>query len=597
MLDRTSITRRRLLGLFGTSGVTGLAGCGSQSKASTETEHIATDSTEATQVSRVETKTPSDAPTKTPRSPDFELIDFEYPPAVEVGDPFQVALKIKNAGGASGTISVRIRGSDSETWVNYTNEFSRQLQSGETVTIRSEPIVIPFQSSTEFTIRPFGKQFTVDIQSVSDPFLTKFAHPIPFYSDLNKPSAYHSDGRTYVGFHGSGDRWLDPLIVAFDHATETLTGPIKIADNPLASADDAHGYPAIMVDDIGYIHAIYGGHGPWNGGEQRHSVTTEPGNISEWEHLDNLPSATTYPQWIKLDDGTLFLFQRGPSSEFGHGADWTYMRSTDHGRNFEEPVAFMAGWGQSGEIRTDGPYGSKWGDSWYLNIQRSRHPNRPPISITGTYHACGRFGDNGEDHADTLRVEEDWLSKYNQYYLEMAGDGRFTAVDGTDVTAKLPITKPTVDENLLILDTGSKGPVESGYIDHSREGHPHCSFSFGSIGNGERRSVYSIWSDNEWSIKDGPHGAIRIQDDLIDVLRGQWIMRSTTGGSTWEHSQVTSAPVRNPQRVRNPHPDASFVLAENPEIDWTTAPDERDFEGEGSFGVAIYGDSGFLKTG
>jgi hypothetical protein len=113
----------------------------------------------------------------------------------------------------------------------------------------------------------------------------------------------------------------------------------------LLETNDGHGRPSIVVDDRGYIHLAYGGHGGHRGlgvnplgtngrGEQTHVVSTKPMDITAWRKVENISPFGTYSQFVKSDNGDLYLFYRHGT----HKSDWVYQRSSDDGRTFKKPV-------------------------------------------------------------------------------------------------------------------------------------------------------------------------------------------------------------------------------------------------------------------
>jgi len=110
----------------------------------------------------------------------------------------------------------------------------------------------------------------------------------------------------------------DPYVAAYDHATAEWSGPFKAGESILGKTPgakiDNHGKPEMIIDNAGYIHLFFGGHGglPRHGtnplgdthnGQQIHVVSRNPQDISSWEVLDNIPPFGTYDQVVKMDPG------------------------------------------------------------------------------------------------------------------------------------------------------------------------------------------------------------------------------------------------------------------------------------------------------
>lgn len=522
------------------------------------------------------------SPTETAEPANFFLQDVFYPEEVDAGDAFHIELSMVNIGAKAGTADISISGHDPSRWFDFKKTVDPELDPVEAKSIEIGPIIIVGQTRAIFNIEPFSEEFEIRITPDSDPFLADGAHRTAYYGSLNGPNAYHHEGVTYFAYHGAGENHLDPLIVAYNHESESVIGPVRVGSNPLKKKEtlDTHGNPALIVDDSGYVHVIYGGHANW-GGHQRHAMTTTPGDIRNWTHLENIPETTTYPQLIKLDDGTIFLFQRGPSEEGGHQADWTYQVSTDHGQTFANPIPFMVGWGGSGSVHTDGKYGEEWGDSWYLRIHRSFGPG-PPITITGIYHTCG-YTNGSQNRNENIRTGKEWWSRYNQYHVRVDRDGKFSAVDGTDVTDELPLTKSTADKHLFVLDTDIQNCMGGAHLGHSASGIPHLSFGLGNPGDDRRPQKYVNWSGDDWQVRDAPlSGPMEVREEETLLRAGHRMYRSTDGGKSWTRRKTANSPIGRQDYVRNPHPDARYHSVERRSTDDETHR------------VALFGDSGFV---
>lgn len=166
---------------------------------------------------------------------------------------------------------------------------------------------------------------------------------------IQHPAGQYYKGATYAAYQGPLE---DPYVAAYDHATAKWSGPFKAGESILGKTPgakiDNHGKPAMIIDDAGYIHLIFGGHGglPRHGtnalgdthnGQQLHVVSKRPEDISSWEVLDNIPPFGTYSQFVKMDNGYIYLFYRHGA----HRSDWVYQKSTDNGRSFAPPVSVL----------------------------------------------------------------------------------------------------------------------------------------------------------------------------------------------------------------------------------------------------------------
>ncbi|MFC6964876.1 BNR-4 repeat-containing protein [Halocatena marina] len=375
--------------------------------------------------------------------------------------------------------------------------------------------------------------------------------------------------------------------MSYDHKTGTANGPVKVGDNPLAPHDDNHGSPAMIVDDAGYIHVVYGGHGQ-HAGKQAHAVTQTPEDISSWEILDNIDHETTYPQFIKKNDGTLYLFYRDGI----HQHDWEYVTSTDNGRTFSDPTVIAS----AGEKRTGG-YGedSVYLDSWYLRFRKGRNDS---IHMTGMYHAHGPW----KTESNLPHIHP--YNRFNRYYMQMTSEG--TWKNAARETIDLPFDKTEADEKMLVYDTGmdfALPPAKMAYHDvgnsNSSRGVfqvPHLVFT---TKHGRSGFTFARWDGDSWEIheEDVPYGPMFMkspQDIRIynsgrygsDAEPGIGVYQSTDRGQTWqkiEDMPDSKGNLRRQEVIQNYHDDAK-VYAYTPSSEKNSVP------------VYMYGESGFVTS-
>jgi len=143
----------------------------------------------------------------------------------------------------------------------------------------------------------------------------------PFHEYTYSSAAYYN-GKTYISYNGYYDR---PYIIAYTHATNTWSDPVEISTNALGVTDD-HGMPAILIDNAGYIHCIFGAHNS----AFYYSKSDNPEDITAWTPQAS-PANGTYPQLIQLSDNTIYLFYRSATAP---DDDWGYITSADGGSSW-----------------------------------------------------------------------------------------------------------------------------------------------------------------------------------------------------------------------------------------------------------------------
>jgi hypothetical protein len=108
-------------------------------------------------------------------------------------------------------------------------------------------------------------------------------------------SGEHFNGVTYLAYQGSLE---DAYVAAYNHKTQKWDGPYKAGVSLLGKTpgkkNDGHGKPTLIVDNEGFIHVAFGGHGGRkshgentlgnpHSGKQIHVVSKKPMDISSWE--------------------------------------------------------------------------------------------------------------------------------------------------------------------------------------------------------------------------------------------------------------------------------------------------------------------------
>jgi len=362
-------------------------------------------------------------------------------------------------------------------------------------------------------------------------------------------------------------------VAAYDHEADEWLGPFKAGESIMGKTPgrkiDNHGKPALIVDAEGYIHLAFGGHGglPVHGtnelgnthyGQQIHVVTKRPRDISEWEVLDNISPFGTYNQFVKLDNGDIYLFYRHGA----HRSNWVYQLSTDNGRSFAPPVSVL-----KTAPRTDDP-GVE--DSWYAWFTNGQGND---IIGTYNYHRCREPSHIGERH--------------NAYYMVMdTNDHSWRNVQGESLA--VPVTKDYADEMTLVVDTGDLWTVR-GTTDLDPGGNPHVTVEVGEgMGlhhGGPKQTRHYRWTGEEWSGAGTTDLPIKAVGDMqvtsslnISLLLGgagvTW-WNSTDGGQSFAEGESLISRKRTrfslTSLIRNAHPDARIIAAGK------NAADKNDF--------------------
>jgi hypothetical protein len=308
---------------------------------------------------------------------------------------------------------------------------------------------------------------------------------------VQHPAGEHINGITYVSYQGANE---DPYVAAYNHLTREWAGPFKAGTSILGKDPtkkiDSHGKPTMIIDDKGYIHIFYGGHGGvkelhgdnplggYHSGENRHAVSQNPYDISSWRDLNNVTPFGTYNQAVKMDNGDIYLFYRHGA----HRSDWVYQKSTDNGLNFSAPVSFLK------SKRRDDNIGH---DSWYASVSKGAGDD---IVIGFDYHYCwDRDAPRNNRGGHSTERKNLYFVKFN------TNNNSWSTVKDEALT--LPITKDVADQKALAVDTGDMWTF-NGITKVDAQGMPHINAYIGNdIGwqiGGPKHASYFAWDGENW---------------------------------------------------------------------------------------------------
>ena len=391
---------------------------------------------------------------------------------------------------------------------------------------------------------------------------------------VQHPAGEHYKGVTYVSYQGPLE---DPYVASYNHETREWAGPFKAGvsdmgkDPDRPKAIDNHGKPTLIIDNAGYIHVFFGGHGgmPKHGknplgnhhyGRNKHVVTKKPLDISSWEELDTIPAFGTYNQVVKMDNGDIYLFYRHGA----HRSDWVYQISTDNGRSFAPPLSFLK------HKRRDDLAAV---DSWYAWVGRGQGDD---IIVSYDYHLCwDSDANNGRGHT---------TERHDAYYMVFdTKSGAWRNIAGRDL--EMPITREYADKTTFAVSTGGLWTFGgSAHLDPG--GRPHIGINIGEdlgeITGGPKRTTHFRWDGEGWvggtsPVKIESRGDFIVRSekevsfllaysDDSDGVVAWW--NSTDGGARFtkgdELLRRGKAKWAITSIIRNAHPDAQVVVAEKP---------------------------------
>lgn len=392
---------------------------------------------------------------------------------------------------------------------------------------------------------------------------------------IQHPAGEHLNGITYLSYQGPKE---DPYVVSYNHEEREWSGPFKAGvsimgkDPNRRKKIDNHGKPTMIIDNAGYIHVFFGGHGGLRElhgdnprgnhhyGENKHVVSKRPLDITEWEELDTIPPFGTYNQVVKMDNGDMYLFYRHGA----HRSDWVYHKSTDNGRTFGEPVSFL-----KHKRRTDMPAE----DSWYPYVTKGMGDE---IIVNFDYHLCW-------DNAGAPDARGHTANRQDIFYMVFdTGKNTWRNIQGE--LLPMPLTREVAEEKTLVARSGELWSF-NGPVTLDNKGYPHIGITMGpdlgvSKTGGPKEMRHYRWTGSEWvggkaGVLPIANGAIRADDptDVRFVLAsnddGEGIVSwwdSKDGGQTFTKTREllrrSSPSFAISSFIRNAHPDAQIMVAE-----------------------------------
>ncbi len=391
---------------------------------------------------------------------------------------------------------------------------------------------------------------------------------------VQHPSGVYHKGITYVAYQGALE---DPYVASYNHNTKTWKGPFKAGISEMGKDPnrkkkiDNHGKPALLIDDADYIHIAFGGHGgtredgenPLGNhhyGKNLHAVSKKPLDISSWETLDNISLFGTYSQFVKMDNGDIYLFYRHGA----HRSNWVYQKSTDNGKNFNKPVSFLK------HKRQQSIEGE---DSWYPWVSRG---NNDDIIVAFDYHIC-RDRNNTQDERGHIP------ERHNLYYMVFdTKNGEWKNVKNEPL--KMPLTKEMADNKTLVSIIADDWTFQ-GITDVDPNGNPHVGILVGpDIGakrSGTKRIQTFRWNGQTWlkgentnlpkgsadiEVKSATEVSLYLESEAEDNVGEISRWDSFNGGKSFTKGSVLLSKKESgfviSALIDNPHPDARIVVGQ-----------------------------------
>jgi hypothetical protein len=307
----------------------------------------------------------------------------------------------------------------------------------------------------------------------------------PFYGTVIAPHAVEANGEVFCAFQDTKGR---PIVMVYNIDAKTWAGPVTASDFGLGK--DAHGNPSICLDRHGTIHVFYGCHGR----AMKHTASTRPYDITDWQEQSPPTSRATYPQSIRLANGDLFLFYRAG----GHMEPWSARISKDNGKTWSDAEKII-------EMRLDPP--DKLAAA-YASICPGREGKTVHCFWVHKDDNAARVAKGTPHPWRPLKYPglHEAVYRYNMYYVYRDIHGTWRNIAGEKVT--LPVTKAFADKHCLVYDSGHEF-TSIGFPFVDKRNRPYVRFRTG-VGDWKAggqsikpwHHLYARYADGKWNVHD-----------------------------------------------------------------------------------------------
>jgi hypothetical protein len=284
--------------------------------------------------------------------------------------------------------------------------------------------------SASFLVAPpcHGAEIEAAGPSIQAAFASVQRDGKPYKTFYNNYIAPHALLEKDIVFTAHQDGQGRPIIDAYDIKKKVWIGPVRASDSGLGR--DTHGNPSITIDSKGHLHVFFGCHGK----AMKHIRSTAPYDISRWENMPSPTPRATYPQSMRMADGSIYLFYRAGR----HLDPWSMRVSKDNGQSWSKQQPII-------EMRRD--FSDKKACSYNAFV---------PGADYRTVHCFWVYKD--DDPRGNKRKYQglsEAVYRYNMYYAKRTAEGQWIAADGTAIS-DLPANKTFSDKHAMFLDSGEE---------------------------------------------------------------------------------------------------------------------------------------------
>lgn len=261
------VKRRKVILGIGTS--VALAGC---SEGGTTTEGSTDSPTEQSTVTEEPTNEPTDSPTPTeedtptPEPPSFEVVSYEIPETVEIGEEVTFAIIVRNTGEQEGSLSVPLYGrTPDSSWQEGGDVTFEDVGPGETATVEVGSIVYDYINRYEYRLGNSSKTAIVQTVSAKIAWGEEYTTPAGYRIRVDEPNL--QDTYEYQDYQGnikdkepdSGGQWAFVNIWTKNETGQADYSPLASEFGLLYGSSQADGETILLDEPVNKGEPFEGG--------------------------------------------------------------------------------------------------------------------------------------------------------------------------------------------------------------------------------------------------------------------------------------------------------------------------------------------------
>jgi hypothetical protein len=246
-----------------------------------------------------------------------------------------------------------------------------------------------------------------------------------FYNNYIAPHAVLENNTVFTAHQDGQGR---PIVAAYHVKAKKWSAPVRASEFGLGG--DTHGNPSIAIDSKGHLHVFFGCHGR----AMKHVRSVKPYDITSWADAPCPTKRATYPQSMRMADGSIYLFFRAG----GHLAPWSMVISKDDGQTWSKAQPII-------EMRRD--FKDKKACSYNAFL---------PGADYKTVHCFWVYkDDNPRGNKRKYQKLHEAVYRYNVYYARRTAEGKWIAAGGAPMT-DLPVNKTFCDSHAMVHNSGEQ---------------------------------------------------------------------------------------------------------------------------------------------